>query len=49
MIEDTRRFMTECPVCDSNCFIDVLNVDEEVIYCPMCGTEAEVEEVFIED
>lgn len=42
MIEE---FVTVCPVCDSECIVRPLYENfEEPAYCPMCGTEAQVEE-----
>lgn len=36
------EFVTSCEVCESECSIVVLNVDEKPVHCPMCGEEAVV-------
>ena len=43
--EERRRFFTDCGICESQTLVEVINVDEEVVFCPMCGTEASTTEV----
>jgi transcription elongation factor Elf1 len=38
-------YLTNCPVCDSECIVECINVDEAPVYCAMCGTEAEISEI----
>jgi transcription elongation factor Elf1 len=39
------EYLTSCPVCDSECIVECVNIDEAPVYCAMCGTEADILEM----
>ena len=39
------EYSLECPVCETQLSLMVIDIDEKPINCPMCGTETEWSEM----
>jgi len=44
LVLEEKEYEIICHVCESHTHI-IIDNDEEPLYCPMCGAEAEVEEL----
>jgi hypothetical protein len=45
MTGDEYNYLAECKMCDVSSVIKVLDVDEKPLFCSLCGSEIEVEEL----
>lgn len=45
MLEEEYEYNLECPVCESQLQLFVIDIDEKPVNCPMCGTETEWESI----
>lgn len=33
-----------CSYCDSECTVETINMEDPILYCPICGSEVDIEE-----
>ena len=44
-----KRQDISCDYCDSECTVETLNMEDPIIFCPICGSEIEIDEESHED
>jgi|LakMenE01Jun11ns_1017448.scaffolds.fasta_scaffold6939629_2 hypothetical protein len=43
-LEDEQfEYVLECPMCETEMELVIIDIDEKPLVCPMCGTEVEWE------